>query len=160
MLVDYKELDAQSKVWIYQSNKLLSEAEVQTLKKELNAFLLQWTSHNQTLRTWGDILHGRFIIIMVDERFANASGCSIDKSVAFMKSVEQSLDIDLFDRWNFAYQTEAGVEAANKSDFAQLYAKGEINDTTFVFNNLVKNKDEFEQKWRIPLKDSWHKRMV
>ena len=160
MLADYDSLDAQSRVWIYQSNKVLRSEQVQLLKNQLDGFLVQWTSHNQALRAWGDVLHNRFIVFIVDERFASTSGCSIDKSVVFLQTVEQNFDLDLFDRWNFAYQGDTGVETAHKTQFAALYSSGKINDTTLVFNNLVKTKSEFETKWKISLADSWHKRML
>jgi hypothetical protein len=40
------------------------------------------------------------------------------------------------------------------------YAKGIVNDDTFVFNNLVKSKAEFLKSWVIPLGQSWHKKFV
>ena len=30
-----------------------------------------------------------------------------------------------------------------------------INENTLYFNNLVRNKEELENNWIIPIKDSW-----
>ena len=97
---------------------------------------------------------------MVDESLAGASGCSIDKSVHFIKQLEQHYSIDLFDRMTFTYKDGDQVKTAPRDEFAALYQAEKINDTTLVFDNLIKNKGEFEEQWLKPLGESWHKRMV
>jgi hypothetical protein len=106
-------------------------------------------------------MQNRFVVLMVDESQAGASGCSIDKSVYFVQGVEQAFGVKMFDRMLFAYQNEAGeVKTASSIEFDQLYKNGLINDETLVFDNLVKTKADFEGKWLKPLKDSWHARFV
>ncbi|MBK8877661.1 MAG: hypothetical protein IPN74_03660 [Haliscomenobacter sp.] len=78
----------ESRVWIYQSNRPFSEAEEQELAAELKEFTRQWVSHNQRLKAAGTILYHRFIALMVDENQVGAGGCSIDRSVAFLKQVQ------------------------------------------------------------------------
>ena len=102
----------------------------------------------------------RFILLAVDEGQADASGCSIDKSVHFLKQLEAQLDIDLFDRMTFAWKDDSGVKTASSEEFAQLYRAGKIGDDTLVFDNLVKTKAELEENWLKPLNKSWHRRFV
>ncbi len=97
---------------------------------------------------------------MVDESQAGASGCSIDKSVYFIKEIENVLQINLFDRLTFAYKDGNEIKTAQRDDFARLFNEGKINYETMVFNNLVKTKKDFDETWLIPLRASWHKRMV
>lgn len=156
----YPNLPPTTRVWIYQSNRPFEADEVATINTQIQQFVEQWTSHQQALQAWGDVQHNRFIILAVDESQADASGCSIDKSVAFIRKIEQAFGVDLFDRWNFAYQQGDSVQAADRDTFAQLYQTGEINDTTLVFNNLVNTKADLETKWRVQLGDSWHKNFV
>ncbi len=151
---------ATSRVWIYQSKTAFSDADVAKIRQHINAFTQQWTSHNRALRAAGDVLHGRFIVLVVDESMAGASGCSIDSSVHFIKAVEQEYNVDLFDRMTFTYEKDGAVYAADREAFSTLYASGEINDDTTVFDNLVNTKADFDQRWRVRLGDSWHKRMV
>ena len=159
-MTPYNQMPDTARVWIYQAQKPLSNTTIESLKPELEQFITLWTSHNQALKAWGDILHNQFIVLMVDESQAGASGCSIDKSVAFIKNVEQATGTNLFDRLTFTYLEGEEVKTAHKDDFEQLYQKGEINDQTLVFNNLVKNKAELDQSWKIALSDSWHKNFV
>ena len=99
-------------------------------------------------------------VLMVDESKAGASGCSIDKSVHFIKSIGSKYQTEMFDRMNFAYKIEDEIKTADREEFVELYNNKTINDDTLVFDNLVSNKADFDQKWIKPLKDSWHSRLV
>ncbi|MEO1261275.1 MAG: hypothetical protein AAFZ15_20900 [Bacteroidota bacterium] len=149
-----------TRVWIYQSSRPFNDDETLHLRANLQQFAQQWTSHNRQLRSHADVLYNRFLVLMVDETMAGASGCSIDKSVHFMQQIGHSFNTDLFDRMNFAWKDGDIVKTASSEEFAQLYQKGNINDQTLVFDNLVKTKGELEEKWLKPLNESWHKRFV
>ena len=92
---------ASARVWIYQSNRPFSATEITSLQIKVQAFAKHWVSHNNALRAWGEVLQKHFILLMVDESMAGASGCSIDKSVYFMQSLENEYGITLFDRLLF-----------------------------------------------------------
>ena len=148
------------KIWIYQSNRELSENEVTTLQEKLNAFVQDWTAHNLQLKAEAEILYKHFLLLKVDENIASASGCSIDKSVAFVTQMGAEMNVDWFDRWQFAYKDGETVKVVPKDDFQQLYENGIIDDDTIVFNNLVNNSQDMEEKWQVPLHQSWHKNFV
>ena len=145
-----------SRVWIYQSNKQLSDTEVNTLQQQLDSFTTGWTAHNNQLKAKAEIRYNRFIILIVDESQAGASGCSIDKSVNFMKQIEQQFGINLFDRFNLAYRSDGQVVSVPRHTFEELLVNKTIDTDTIVFNNMVQNLTELETKWEVPFKDSWH----
>src|SRR5271165_5421624 len=93
-----------SRVWVYQANKKLSDNEANQMQNDLNSFTTSWTAHNHQLKAKGEVRYNRFIILTVDESQAGASGCSIDKSVHFIKHLEQQFNINLLDRFNLAYR--------------------------------------------------------
>ena len=145
-----------SRVWVYQANRKLSDSEVLQLQTELNSFTTGWTAHNNQLKAAGETRYNRFIILIVDESQAGASGCSIDKSVRFINQLEQQFNITLLDRFNLAYREGEEVLSAPRNDFEELLKKGSINTNTIVFNNMVQNLSELQTKWEVPFKDSWH----
>lgn len=149
-----------SRVWIYQSNRPFPENEISNIQERLNKFCKDWQSHRKDLIAHGEILHNRFIILTVDERKAKASGCAIDESVRFMQGLEREYGVDLFDRMNFAYMDGETIKTAYRDEFIRLYKRGTINDNTLVFNNLVRTRADFEQNWKVQLKDTWHARLV
>ncbi|NJK83017.1 MAG: hypothetical protein HC912_03570, partial [Saprospiraceae bacterium] len=100
----YESLSAQSKVWIYQASRPFTEQEVMEANHYLLQFAENWVSHNRALKSFAHIYHQQFIVLMVDETQAGASGCSIDSSVHFLQRLAAHFQMDLFDRMTFAYQ--------------------------------------------------------
>lgn len=149
----------QSRVWIYQSDRELYDDEVKQLHEILNKFASEWTAHNHQLKAKAEIRYNRFLILIVDEGQAGASGCSIDKSVNFIKRLEQEFGINLLDRFNLAYREGEKVLSAPRDEFEDLLRSGKINSNTIVYNNLVQNLEQLETKWEVPFKDSWHNQL-
>src|ERR1700749_4938909 len=93
-----------SRGWGYQSNRELKPVETEAIQQQLNNFATGWTAHNNQLKAKAEVRYNRFLILIVDESQAGASGCSIDKSVHFMQHLEREFNINLFDRFNLAYR--------------------------------------------------------
>ena len=158
---DYQTLSDQSKVWIYQSNRVFADKDVPKIRAYVRQFAAQWISHNRQLKAFGDVFHNRFIVLMVDESQAGASGCSIDKSVYFLKELQNEFEVDLFDRMSFSFVAPDGtVMTVPREEFAKSYAEGKISDETPVFDTLVATKGAFDREFKKPLSASWHRRMV
>ncbi|MBS7563956.1 ABC transporter ATPase [Mucilaginibacter sp. Bleaf8] len=145
-----------SRVWIYQSDRELNAAETADLQQQLDAFTSEWTAHNNQLKAAAEIRYNRFIVLLVDESQAGASGCSIDKSVNVLKRMEQQFSINLFDRFNLAYRDGDKVQSAPRAEFEALIAEGKITPETIVYNNVVQTLADLETKWEVPFKNSWH----
>lgn len=145
-----------SRVWVYQSNRELTDNETLRLLDLLNKFAAEWTAHNHQLKAKAEIRYNRFIVLIVDESQAGASGCSIDKSVNFLKKLEHEFGISLFDRFNFAYREGEKVLSAPRHEFEELLRSGKVNNDTIVFNNLVHDLRQLETDWEVPFKHSWH----
>jgi hypothetical protein len=155
-----KNMPFNARVWVYQNNKLFSDAEVFTLKEEGVKFVSGWAAHGADLKASFDILYNLFIVIAVDEQQALASGCSIDKSVQFMKAIEQQYGLNVFDRMRVAYRTENEIKVCSLNEFEKLAEQGIVNENTIVFNNMVSVKSAFDTDWEVPLKNSWQNRVL
>lgn len=153
-------MPSNARVWVYQSNTLLSEAEVNTILQKGKRFIESWTAHGASLNASFDVMYNRFIVIAVDEQQAIASGCSIDKSLAFIKSLEQECKLQLLDRMQVAYRHENTIEVCALPEFEKRAANGLVNADTIVFNNMITTKAAFDSSWEIPLKESWQKRVL
>jgi len=149
-----------SRIWIYYSKDPFSEGEQEEAAKLLNQFCNDWTAHNQALFATARIFYDRFLVLMVDESKAGASGCSIDKSVSFVKMLGQKYRKDLFNRMIFSYIDGDKVFSLDQKEFKEAFASNLINDDTKVFDHLVATKKDFDTNWMKPLKESWHKRLV
>ena len=113
-----------SKVWVYQSNRILSEEEKKFIQINLNEFVQNWKSHGSPLEGSGIVYLDRFLILMVNY----ASGCSIDQSVHFIKSLGNEINVDFFDRMLITYLTKTGdLRTVHLSELEDLYQKNEID---------------------------------
>ncbi|WP_118193143.1 ABC transporter ATPase [Albibacterium indicum] len=147
------------RIWIYQSDRELSETEVGLANNKLQEFAAQWKAHGKELAARAEIRYNRFIILFLNESVEAASGCSIDSSVRFLKAIENELGVNLFDRMQTAYFDGDQVKAASRTELEALLSAGEINQDTLVFDNTVQSSEELAKRWIVPIKDSWQGRM-
>ncbi|MEO0507457.1 MAG: ABC transporter ATPase [Bacteroidota bacterium] len=160
MLVDFEALPDESRVWIYQSNRSFTDAEITEIKEGLAQFLTQWTAHGSQLNAGFTIRYKRFIVIALDQSHTGASGCSIDASVHFIQEIERNYDVVLLDRMNVSYKQGEYIAYKTLQDFKKMAKDRAISKNTIVFNNLVTNKLEFTEHWEVPASESWHSRFL
>ena len=155
-LESFQNFAPNSRTWVYQASRDLTDAEASEVKQLASGFAAEWKSHGAPLKAAADVLYNRFLVMMVDEDAGSASGCSIDSSVAQIRSIEQKLNIDLFDRLNLAYlNSDNELETVHANKISDAFRHGALTEETTVFNNMVTSKTELETNWRIPLVNSW-----
>jgi len=155
-MIEFKDMPAHSRVWIYQSDKEFSSSEAEQIKNKSNVFVAQWTSHDQLMKACIEIFHNHFIVVCVDEKTAPASGCGIDKSVKFIQQLEKDFSVSLMDRMNVAYKAPTLKGEIQICNISELKSK----NASSVFNNLVQTKEELEKSWEVPIEKSWHKQFL
>lgn len=160
MLVDFKELPNNSRIWIYQANRKLSDQEVQLIGDKADEFLVNWTAHGADLEAGHEVKYNRFIVIGLNQANASASGCSIDASVHFIQLLEKELNVDLMDKMNVTFYNGEYIAHKSLSDFKKMAKNRSVSPKTVVFNNLVNTKAEYLEHWEVPAKDSWHSRFL
>lgn len=154
-MTTFKDLADTSKIWIYQSDRAFDDRETTGIRSALRNFVVNWSSHGEKLYAFADVYYQNFIVIMVDQEVAKASGCSIDESVAFIKEIERAFEVNLFKRTSIAYFDKDEIKSTTKRKFLKLLEQGEVDEETIIFDNTIKSKAQFESTWKIPVKDSW-----
>lgn len=158
MYIPFDEMANTSRVWIYQADKHLSKEDQLHIEAECNSFLNEWAAHGQSLKSSFRIMHNKFLVISVDESFNQASGCSIDASVALIKNLELELGISFFDRTKVCFLIDDKIVDIPMNGIKSEIENGTINSDTLTFNNLVSDKQSFQTNWKIEAKNSWLKR--
>jgi len=165
MNLEYKHLlppgfDGRSRVWIYQSSRLFTLGEALQLEESLQQFAKSWTSHGADVKAYANLFFGQFIVLMADETHAGVSGCSTDSSVRFIKTIESTYGVDLFNRTQLAFLVKDKVQLLPLTQLQYAVDNGFITGDTIYFNNLVQTKEEMENNWLIPVNQSWLSRKI
>lgn len=144
-----------SRVWIYQSNRLFFMSEAFELEDIFTDFVKNWNSHGAPVKGYANLFFGRFIVIMADETATGVSGCSTDSSVRMIKAIESKFKVDMFDRQLLIFIVKDKLEMIPFSQFNYALENGFINENTLYFNNTVLTKKQLIENWIIPVKESW-----
>jgi hypothetical protein len=160
MNLEYKNLlnenfSADSRVWIYQSNRLFSLNEALEIEELLNDFITKWLSHGVPVKGAAHLFFGQFVILIADEKATGVSGCSTDSSVRLIKEIENRFKVNMFDRTTLAFVVKEKIQLLPLSQLQYAVDNGFIIADTPYFNNLVQTKEELENNWIIPVKESW-----
>jgi len=160
MNLEYKNLlnqgfSSDSRVWVYQSSRLYNLHEALAIEELLNDFTAKWLSHGTPVKGAGYLFFGQFIILMADEKATGVSGCSTDSSVRLIKDIEQGFGVNMFDRTTLAFIVKERVQLLPLSQLQYAFDNRFIDSHTLYFNNIVQTKEELENNWIIPIKDSW-----
>jgi hypothetical protein len=160
MNLEYKNLLPQgfsdnSRVWIYQSSRILTLSEALIVEKILDDFISEWKSHGNPVKGFATLFFGQFIVIVADEEQTGVSGCSTDSSVRLIKSIELQFNINLFDRTSLAFVLKDRIEILPMGQIEYAIENGFIKRDTLFIDNSVQTLNSFQNEWIKPVKDSW-----
>ncbi len=155
MYIPFQQLPPQSRLWIYQASRPLTNAEVEQVKPHLIQFITQWTSHGAKLQASAEILYNRFLVIANDEDVNSPSGCSIDASVRFVKQLEAQLNVSFFDRTQLAFWNNETIETVPLPEIKNRIKEGLIQADSLYFDTLLNTSGQLQAAWPKPAKESW-----
>jgi hypothetical protein len=155
MIRDFEKMPDSSRVWVYQSDKELNDKEVSFLYDGISGFLSDWESHGHPLSAALKILNNRFLVLAVDETSHAASGCSIDSSVGFLKSIEEKLGANFFERSLVPFKINEKIAVFKFDKIKELIKNNVINKETIVLNTSISSMEGFKSNWEVAAGNSW-----
>ncbi len=159
MYIDFDEITAEARLWVYASNRALTTDEQKFIYEYLVTFVQSWDTHGAPILGSFKIVNDRFIILAADEKLNLPSGCSIDKSVSAIKEIERKLNVTLFDRATVYYfDNQNTLVSLGLSDLKAAVNLDKITSNTLVINQLVERKSDFLSQWITPAQNTWLKR--
>ncbi|EMR03110.1 hypothetical protein [Cesiribacter andamanensis] len=158
MYIPYPQLPAASRVWIYAAPRPFNQAELQHIEATAPAFLDDWATHGSPMQASYHILQGQFLVLAVNEAVQAASGCSIDSSMGYIRSLEQQFSLSLTDRSQVYVLQEGRVQAIPVAALKQRIADGALTPESLLLNTLAATKGALEQHWQQAAGQSWLKR--
>ena len=155
MYIPFEEINDNARIWIYQADRILNASAINEIEAAGINFVSEWTAHQETLHASFKIFHACFLVLAVDENVNDASGCSIDKSVHFIKQMEQRFNLNLFNRLNVGFMDDGKVNIMTIKQFTDLYNGHESKEGIKIFNNMISAKKDINNAWLVSVKDSW-----
>jgi hypothetical protein len=135
----------ESRVWLYTANRAITPTEAHFVQENLEHFASSWKAHSTPLKAKACLLDEYTIAFVVDQTTANASGCSVDSSVRFVKELGKELNIDFFNRLNVV------VEDANGNRTLHAYRKLKDLTQSTYYNPLVDTLKALKTNWRAEI---------
>lgn len=136
-----------SRVWIYSSNREITANEINFIQRNLAEFTQQWATHGKELVASAAVILNNFVVFVVDEKHLKASGCSIDSSVRFIKSIGSELKIDFFNRLSVLIENNGVLERINYNELKSF-------PDSILFDTTLQNLGDFRANFAIKLSES------
>ncbi len=160
MIVDFKTMPDDSRIWIYQSNRDFNELETGIINDKTISFLDNWQAHGKDLECSYSIIDKRFIIIAVNESFNPIGGCSIDFSLQLIKDISNTIGIDLLNRLVVNYKLDNRIESLSLSDLKNKIKDGDFSPETIIFNTAINSKSDLLNNFEIDIRSSWLSKFI
>ena len=148
-----------ARVWIHPAASPLSEDIQHEVLPRLEAFIDEWSSHQQNVQGGATILHDRFVCLAgarIDG--ADPSGCAIDDATHAVDAVADAHGIEWVPSLHVIYRVYANtIAAVPRPTFQERADAGHVTTDTMVFDPSVTTlgavrNGNFEQ----PAGQSWH----
>lgn len=143
----------EARIWMYTSNRMVSESEQSQLTVEITAFLEQWAAHGTQLLAACAWLNEYQLVIALDESQAGASGCSIDSQTRFLRQLGEQHAIDWFNRMQLV------LEIDGKRQLVSFFELSEFPDA-LLYDGLVQRLGDVRHNWPIKVGESRYSHLV
>jgi hypothetical protein len=156
-LVPFDTLPDDSRLWVFAARAPLDEVDAPRLLGAVDGFLKTWTAHGAPLTCGREFLHEHFLVVAVDERTSNASGCSIDGLFKLLQQAEAGVGTSLVAGGQIFFRGPTGfVHSCSRAEFEHMAALGDVTGETVVFDTTVTSLGDFRARFEQPARASWH----
>jgi hypothetical protein len=152
MYIPFESLPPHARVWIYQSDKLLTKDQQLIISEALRSFTAQWAVHGSPMDTSFQIIDDHFVVLAANDQ---ASGCSIDSSVRILRDLGERTGVDFFNRNLVGFQIDGKVRLVNLKELKSGLVQGNWSPKSVHYNNLVQTVNDLANGWKVPAKDTW-----
>ncbi len=157
MYIPFQEMPGQARIWVYQASRSLLAPELDQIKQKLTQSCQNWEAHGAPLQASFEIKYNQVIIIAVNEALNAASGCSIDASTRWFKSLGETLQVDFFSR-DVAVVREEQVELLALGQLKSAVEAGLLTPGDQIITPLLQSVEQYRNQWLSTADQSYLKR--
>lgn len=155
-IVPFETLPDESRIWVFGSDRPLSDSDAEQLLGEVDRFLGQWRAHGVPLTCARDWRDEHLLTVGVDSTQENASGCSIDGLFRVLQAIERPLTTRLVGGGRVFYRAADGsVQCVERARVPQLASTGAISPDTCVFDTGLTTAGDWRDHFEAPARDGW-----
>jgi hypothetical protein len=160
-LVPFETLPDSARVWVFGSDRPLTEDGTKSLMKSVEDFLSEWKAHGEPLTVGYEWRFGRLLVVGVDQRTAGASGCSIDGLFRVLQQVGPTVGATLVGGGRVYYRDGNGeVQSAERHELKALAAAGAIQDESVVFDTSLTDLGSLRSGFEKAARKSWAAKLI
>jgi hypothetical protein len=155
-VVPFENLPDASRLWVFGSDRPLTEEGTTALLKGVDAYLADWKAHGAPLTVASQFRDKRFLVVAVDQSAAGATGCSIDGLFRVLQGLEKQVGASMIGGGRVFYRAETGtVQSASREEIPALVSSGAITKDTVVFDPSITDLGTFRAGFEKRAKESW-----
>ncbi len=160
-VVPFENLPDASKVWVFGSDRPLTEEGTTTLLKGVEEHLTSWKAHGEPLTVGSQLRDERFLVIAVDQSTAGATGCSVDGLFRVLQGLESKVGASFVGGGRVFYRdTHAAVQSTTRDQIPALMKSGALTKDTVVFDTSLTDLGAFRAGFEKRAKESWIKDLM
>ena len=159
MYIPFEQLPDQSRVWVYQANRPLLADEIEQIRSFLMNEMNAWAAHGAPLNASFEIRFTQVVIVAVNEDVNQASGCSIDASTRWFKSLGETLQIDFFDRQIAKIQGEH-ISLIPITSIKDFILRADLSEEDFIIPPQTSDLGQYRNQWLQTVRESWLKKYL
>ena len=157
MYIPFEQLPDHSRVWVYQANRPLVGAEMEQISSFLVNEMNAWAAHGAPLNASFEIRFNQVVIVAVNEDVNQASGCSIDASTRWFKSLGELLQIDFFDRQIASIHGEQ-ISLIPITAIKDFILRADLSEEDFIIPPQTSDLGQYRNQWLETVRESWLKK--
>jgi hypothetical protein len=159
MYIPFEQLPDQSRVWVYQADRPLMATEMEQISSFLTLEMDAWAAHGASLNASFEIRFNQVVIVAVNEDVNEASGCSIDASTRWFKSLGEMLQVNFFDRQIAKIQGEqiSLIPIASIKDFI---IGANLLEQDYIIPPQTADLGQYRNQWLQTVRQSWLKKYI
>jgi hypothetical protein len=155
-LVPFETLPDSARVWVFGSDRPLTEDATKALLKGVEGHLEEWKAHGEPLTVGYEWRFGRLLVVGVDQRTAGASGCSIDGLFRVLQGLESEVGAKLVGGGRVFYRDSKGeVQSADRSELKAMAASGALDENSVVFDTSLSDLGSLRSGFEKAARKSW-----
>lgn len=156
-LVPFAQLPDDARLWIFGARAPIDDVDAPRLLGAVDRFLKEWKAHGTPLTCAREFRDEHFLVIGVDERASDASGCSIDGLFRLLQEAEGGIGTTMVGGGLVHFRDPSGmVHCVTRTDFQVMAQDGDVTGDTTVFDTTLTDAGAYRAQFERPARDSWH----